>query len=156
MTLPTTKPIQKDTKSHTHRNSTVHTIDDMDEDSTIPVVPEVQWPNVAHLATGGLMQQSHIICEICRDAIKIVEVTLVTKHAWLELHKGAHYKWRVLLEAVNALQFDIENDDNGKKDKQYKALRNRILKDEKIVRNIGKWVCDLFLPQLENYDNIFI
>jgi hypothetical protein len=124
------------------------------EDSTIPVVPEVQWPKVARLSTGGLMQQSYVIREICRDAIKIVEVTLVTQQAWPELHKGTLYKRQVLLEAVNALRVKIKNDDDGKQDKQYKALRDRISKDEKFVRTIGKWVCESF--QLEIYDNIFV
>ena len=116
----------------------------MDEDSTIS---DNQWPKIACLSTGGLMQQSHVIRAICRDAIKIVEVTLVTEHAWPELHRGTHYKREVLLDAVNALRAKIKKDDdsNGKQDKQYKALHDRILKDEKFVRTIGKWVCDLFL-----------
>jgi hypothetical protein len=119
----------------------------MDEDSPIPVkvIPEDEWPKVARLSPGGLMQQSHIIREICRDAIKIVEVTLVTQQAWPELHKGTHYKRQVLLDAVNALRLNINNDDGRKQDKQYKALRDRISKDEKFVRSIGKWVCDSFL-----------
>ena len=123
------------------------TVDDGDEDSPMParVVPEDEWPKVARLSPGGLMQQSHIIREICRDAIKIVEVTLVTQQAWPELHKGTHYKRQVLLDAVNALRLNIKNDDDRKLDKQYKALRDRISKDERFVRNIGKWVCDLFL-----------
>jgi hypothetical protein len=123
-------------------------IDNMDEDSTVPaasVIPEDQWPGVARLSAGGLTQQSHIIREICRDAIKIVEVTLVTEQAWPELHKGTHYKRQVLLDAVNALQCKIKDDDDGKHDKQYKVLRDRITKDEKFVRSIGKWVRELFL-----------
>ena len=112
----------------------------MDENSTIS---DNQWPKIACLSMGGLMQQSHV----CRDVIKIVEVTLVTEHAWPELHRGTHYKREVLLDAVNALQAKIKKDDdsNGKQDKQYKALHDRILKDEKFVWTIGKWVCDLFL-----------
>ena len=117
---------------------------DMDDDSTMPVIPEDQWPKVARLSSGGLTQQSHVIREICRDAIKIVEVTLITEDAWPELHKGTHYKRQVLLEAVNALRLKIKNDVDGKQDKQYKALRDRISKDEKFVRSIGKWVCDSF------------
>jgi hypothetical protein len=122
-------------------------IDNMEEDSTVAasVIPEDQWPGVARLSAGGLTQQSHIIREICRDAIKIVEVTLVTEQAWPELHKGTHYKRQVLLDAVNALRHKIKDDDDGKHDKQYKVLRDRISKDEKFVRSIGKWVRDLFL-----------
>ena len=70
----------------------IETVDNMDDDSSIPVIPEDEWPKVARLSPGGLMQQSYVICEICRDAIKIVEVTLVTEQAWPELHKGTHYK----------------------------------------------------------------
>ena len=72
--------------------SSIDTVDNMDEDSSIPVIPEDKWPKVTCLSPGGLMQQSHIIHKICRDAIKIVEVTLVTEQAWPELHKGTHYK----------------------------------------------------------------
>jgi hypothetical protein len=126
----------------------------MDEDSTLPVVPEAQWPKVACLSTGGLMQQSHVIREICRDAIKMVEVTLVTQQAWPELHKGTHYKRQVLLDAVNALRAKIKNGDDGKRDKEYKALQEHILKDEKFVRTIGKWVSDLYLFLI--YDNTFV
>ena len=124
----------------------------MDEDSPIP---EEQWPAVARLSAGGLQQQNLPIREICRDAIKIVELTLATQHAWPELHKGTHYKRQVLLDAVNALRVKIENDDDGnrKYDKQYMALRDRISKDEKFVRSIGKWVRNSFLLQI--YDNIF-
>jgi hypothetical protein len=125
----------------------VPTADDMDEDSSIPVtvIPEDEWPKVARLSSGGLMQQNNVIREICRDAIKIVEVTLVTQQAWPELHKGTHYKRQVLLDAVNALRLKIKNDDDQKQDKQYKVLRDRISKDEKFVRSIGKWVCASFL-----------
>ena len=93
-------------------------INNMEEDSTVhaSVIPEDHWPKVARLSMGGLMQQSHIIREICRDAIKIVEVTLVTEQAWPELHKGTHYKRQVLLDAVNALRHKIKNNlnDDGK------------------------------------------
>ena len=41
---------------------------------------------------------------VCREAIRIVEKTLVTQHAWPELNKGAHYKRQVLSEAVKALR----------------------------------------------------
>ena len=132
----------------------IETVDNMDEDSSIPVIPEDEWPKVARLSPGGLMQQSYVIREICRDAIKMVEVTLVTEQAWPELHKGTHYKRQVLLDAVNALRLNIKNDDDRKQDKQYKALRDRISKDEKFVRGIGKWVCYSFLLLL--YDNTFV
>jgi hypothetical protein len=47
---------------------------------------------------------------------------LVTQHAWPELHKGAHYKREVLLEAVKVLHAKNTEDDEGKQDAQYKAL----------------------------------
>jgi hypothetical protein len=65
------------------------------------------------------------------------------QHAWPELHKGAHYKQQVLLEAVKVLHAKNMEDDGGKQDAQYKVLSNQVSKDERFVRFIGKWVCDL-------------
>lgn len=83
------------------------------------------------------MQQTNLIRGVCREAIHIVEKTLVTKHAWPELHKGAHYKREVLLDAVKVLRAKNTEDDE---DAQYKALNARVSNDERFVRFIGKWV----------------
>ena len=63
-----------------------------------------------------------LIRAACREAIHIVEKTLVMKHAWPELHQSAHYKWEVLLEVVKVLRTKNTDDDEGKQDAQYKAL----------------------------------
>jgi hypothetical protein len=139
MQLPTTKagtrPIMgKSSKSRsTHPDVPIQVEDDAD-------IPEDNWPKVARLSMGGLSQQNNVIREVCRDAIRIVEVTLVTKHAWPELHKGTIYKRTVLLEAIDALRAN-NSDSDGTQDAEYKALRSRILKDKKFIRTIGKWVC---------------
>ena len=110
-----------------------------DDDKT---VPEDTWPKAIQLRNGTLMQQMDLIRAVCREAICIVEKTLVTQHAWLELHKGAHYKREVSLEAVKVLHANKTEDDNGKQDTKYKALNARLSNDKKFVRSIGKWVCD--------------
>lgn len=82
--------------------------------------------------------------------VRPVEKTLVTKHAWPELHQSAHYKREVLLEAVKVLRTKNTDDDEGKQDAHYKALNARLSNDEKFVRYIGKWVCDsLVTSQLD-------
>ena len=103
-------------------------------------VAEDQWPRVARLSVGGLSQQGRIIREICRDAIRIVEVTLVTVQAWPELHQGTLYKRHILLEAINALRAKNKDQNEGQQDSDYEVVRTRILEDEKFVRTIGKWV----------------
>ena len=103
-------------------------------------IPEDQWPKVARLKVGGLSQQGHLIRQLCRDAIRIVELALVTKHAWPELHKGTLYKRQVLLEAINALLSNYKDDNEGQQDTHYQVLRTRISEDDKFVRFIGKWV----------------
>ena len=100
-------------------------------------IPEDQWPNVAQLNFGGLSQQGHVIREVCRDAIRIVEVTLVTQHAWPEIYGGTIYKRRVLLEAIKTLR---ANNEDKRRDVDYKTLHKRISEDEKFSRTIGKWV----------------
>ena len=106
-------------------------------------VPEDSWPKAIQLRIGTLTQQTDLIRVVCREAIRIVEKTLVTQHAWPELHKGAHYKREVLLEAVKVLRANnTEDADKGKQDAKYKALNARLSNDEKFVRCIGKWVCD--------------
>ena len=103
-------------------------------------VSEEQWPRLAHLSVGGLSQQGRVIREICRDAIRIIEVTLVTVDAWPELHQGTFYKRQILLEAVNALRAKNEDDNEGLQDSNYNMVCTRILEDEKFIRIIGKWV----------------
>ncbi|KAF8815657.1 hypothetical protein BYT27DRAFT_7079530, partial [Phlegmacium glaucopus] len=103
--------------------------------------PEDNWPKALQLRNGALMQQTDLICAVCREAIHIVEKTLVTQHAWPELHKGAHYKREVLLEAVKVLRAKNTEDNEGKQDAQYKALNTRVSNNERFVRCIGKWGC---------------
>jgi hypothetical protein len=122
--------MEKGLKSRSHLSLSIQP----DDGADIEDIPEDQWPKVARLSVGGLSQQGHLIRQICRDAIRIVELSLVTKHAWPELHKGTLYKRQVLLEAVGALLAD--NNDNN----DYRFLRTRILEDDKFVRIIGKWV----------------
>lgn len=98
-----TKPIiGRKTKSHSQSNHPIQ----VEENAIDLDIPEDKWPKFAHLGLGGLSQQGRFIREICRDAIRIVKVTLVTQDAWPELHKGILYKHQVLLQVVNALQAD--------------------------------------------------
>ena len=60
-----------------------------EEDKT---APEDSWPKALRLRAGALTQQTDLVRAVCREAICIIEKTLVTQHAWLELHKGMHYK----------------------------------------------------------------
>ena len=92
------------------------------------------------LKSGALTQQPDLIRSVCRDAIRIVEKTLVTQHAWPELHRGAQYKRQVLLDAVKSLQEKNTGDDEGKQEELYRTFQNRISRDEQFVRHIGKWV----------------
>jgi len=79
------------------------------------------------LMPGALMQQPDLICAVCRDAIRIVENTLVTQHAWPELHQGALYKRQVLLDAVKSLKAKNDiGDDEGKQEELHRALQTRI------------------------------
>ena len=138
----------KNTKSRSHpnRDRPIQPVE-ADEITNDIDIPEDQWPKAARLSVGGLSQQGRVIREICRDAIRIVEVTLVTQHAWPELHKGTLYKRQVLLEAVNALRTnnkDNKDDDGRRRDAEYKVLHNQILEDEKFIRMIGKWVRNFF------------
>ena len=112
--------------------------------------PRTIGPAALQLRNGALTQQMDLICVACREAIHIVEKTLVMKHAWLELHQSAHYKQEVLLEAVKVLRTKNTDDDEGKQDAQYKALNAQLSNNEKFVRYIGKWVCDsLVTSQLD-------
>ena len=115
------------------------TIASDDDDKAIP---EDNWPKALQLRTGALTQQTDLIRVVCREAIRIVEKTLVMEHAWPELHKGTLYKQQVLLEAVRLLRAKNTEDDEGKQDAEYKALNSRLSNDEKFVRYIGKWVRD--------------
>ena len=111
-----------------------------DEDKTIP---GDTWPKAMHLRCGTLTQQPELIHSVCRDAIQIVKNTLVTQHAWPELHRGALYKHQILLDAVESLQEKNTIDNEGKQEELYRALQTRILRDDQFVRYIGKWVWDL-------------
>ena len=108
------------------------------EDKT---APKDSWPKALWLRAGAFTQKMDLIRAVCHEVIRIVEKTLVMQHAWPELHKGMHYKWQVLLEAIKVLQAKNLEDDEGKQDAQYKALNIQLLNNEKFVRCIGKWVC---------------
>lgn len=108
-----------------------------------------------HLRPGTLTQQPELIRSICRDAIRIVEKTLVTQHAWPELHRGALYKRQVLLDAVKSLQEKNTVDNEGKEEELYRTLQTRISRDEQFVRYIGKWVRDLVHFSFENFNDTF-
>ena len=85
---------------------------------------------------GAFCVQNVLIHTVCRDAIKIVEKTLVTDHAWPKLHRAAAYKQQVLLDAVKPLIG---------KDKHYKDVQKRITRDDDFVKVIGKWVCKIII-----------
>jgi hypothetical protein len=127
--------MDKKMKSKGHATVTIES--DEDDDQTIP---KDSWPTGLQLINGALTQQTDLICVVCREGIRIIEKTLVVNDAWPELHKGAHYKREVLLEAVKVLCAKNTNDNEGKQDAQYKALNVRLLNDKKFVRYIGKWV----------------
>ena len=114
-------------------------IESDDDDKTIL---EDSWPKALWLRNGTLTQQTDLIHVVCREAICIVEKTLVVTHTWPELHKGAHYKQEVLLEVVKVLQAKNKKDDKGKQDTQYKAMNAQLSNDENFVRCISKWVCN--------------
>jgi hypothetical protein len=146
MTKAGTKTITGKNSKGSRPNLPILTIQpvQVDEGTNDADIPEEQRPKAARLSMGGLSQQGQVIREVCRDAIRIVEVTLVTQHAWPELHKGTLYKRQVLLEAVNALRANNKdnNDSDERQDAKYKVIRDRILEDEKFTRTIGKWVRD--------------
>lgn len=89
------------------------------------------WPDYTDITTGGLRDQSILIRALCRDAIHILELTLVTQEAWPELHRAAEYRVEVFSEAAKALQ---------KTDIRYRDLRKRIAQDEEYASSIGAWV----------------
>jgi len=107
------------------------------------------------LRPGALTQQPDLIRSVCRDAIRIVEIALVTQHAWPELHRGAPYKRQVLLDAVQSLREKNTGDDEGKQEKLYRELKTRISRDDRFVRYIGKWVRDILHFSIENFDDTF-
>ena len=100
----------KNSKSCSHPSHPIQHVQD-DESNKVVDIPEDQWPNIAWLNFSGLSQQGHVIREFCWDAIQIVEVTLVTQRAWLELYEGTIYKRWVLLEAIKTLQANNEDKD---------------------------------------------
>ena len=80
---------------------------------------------------GGLREQAILIRSLCRNAIQIQELTLVTKEAWPELHRAAEYRVEVFTQAARALQAT---------DVCYRELRKRINQDEEYAYAIGVWV----------------
>lgn len=102
--------------------------------------PEERWPKAIQLRVGALTQQRDIVRAVCREGIKIVENTLVTRQAWPELNQGMLYRRQVLLEAVEVLRAKHADDEERKQDEGYRALKKRIASDEAFVRTIGKWV----------------
>ncbi|KIJ89869.1 hypothetical protein K443DRAFT_117414, partial [Laccaria amethystina LaAM-08-1] len=141
---PTTQAVHSTAQKSKSKVGAV-TIASDDDDRTIP---EDNWPKALQLRTGALTQQTDLIRVVCREAIRIVERTLVMEHAWPELHKGTLYKRQVLLEAVKLLRAKNTEDDEGEQDAQYKALNSRLSNDEKFIRYIGKWVCGLVTSPL--------
>ena len=107
------------------------------------------------LKSGALMQQLDLIRSVCHDAIWIVEKTLVTQHAWPELHRDAQYKCQVLLDAIKSLQEKNTRDNEGKQEELYRTFQNRILRDEQFVRHIGKWVQYLVHFSFKNFNDTF-
>ena len=90
-----------------------------------------KWPEYTNIVAGGLRDQSTLIRALCRDAIRIFELTLITKEAWPELHRAAEYRTEVFSEAAQALQ---------KTDVRYRDLRKRIIRDEEYAACMGAWV----------------
>jgi len=133
------------------QSSTIISIES-DEDKTLP---EDTWPKAFHLRPGALMQQSDLICAVCRDAIQIVENTLVMQDAWPKLHQNVLYKRQVLLEAVKSLQEKNTGDDEGKQEELYRAFQTQISRDKQFVRYIGKWVRDLLHFSIKNFNDTF-
>ncbi|KJA15179.1 hypothetical protein HYPSUDRAFT_149507, partial [Hypholoma sublateritium FD-334 SS-4] len=84
-----------------------------------------------HLRGTGLMQQNAFIRTLCLEAIKVVETTVVTEQAWLELNRTADYQCKVLLHAFGLLV---------KQNSEYRGTRRRIKQDETFLKHIGKWV----------------
>ncbi|KIM47377.1 hypothetical protein M413DRAFT_22059 [Hebeloma cylindrosporum] len=107
--------------SSTKQSSNVKSVES--DDNT--AVSEDAWPKAMRLRPGGLTHQTDLIRAVCHDAIRIVEKTLVTQHAWPELHQGTTYKRQVLLDAIKSLRAKDTGEDQKEKE-QY----------------IGKWVVD--------------
>ncbi|PPQ97092.1 hypothetical protein CVT26_001020 [Gymnopilus dilepis] len=93
--------------------------------------PEETWPAHARLnAEGQLSVQSNQVRALCHEGVKLFEKTIVTEHAWSELHRTKAYKKLVLLAAVKPLL---------KKDsKTYTAIQKRISEDDRFVKITGK------------------
>ncbi|KJA23034.1 hypothetical protein HYPSUDRAFT_138140, partial [Hypholoma sublateritium FD-334 SS-4] len=91
------------------------------------------WPDYTDIAPGGLCDQLILIRALCRDAIHILELTLVTQEAWPELHRAAEYRVEVFSQAAKVLQ---------KTDARYRDFRKRIVKDEEYASSVGAWIAD--------------
>lgn len=98
---------------------------------------EVRWPTHAQLRGYNLKEQHELIRKVCRDAIKIVQTTLVMQHAWPELNRLAEYRREVLTTATQTLL---------KVDDRYTDIRERVKKDDKFAMVLGKLV-SAFCPQ---------
>ena len=61
--------------SNSKAGAAVITSDDNDK-----TLPEDNWPKALQLRTGALTQQMDLIQVVCREAIRIIEKTLVTEH----------------------------------------------------------------------------
>lgn len=101
------------------------------ESDTDLAASKPKWPATARLQGNGLTQQNTLIRALCRDAIKIVETTIVTTHAWPELNRLAEYRREVLLQAATRLLA---------KNSEFLAIRKRLKTDESFTKAVGKWV----------------
>lgn len=92
---------------------------------------EDRWPTHARLRGYNLKEQREVIRKVCRNAIKIVQTTLVMQHAWPELNHLAEYRREVLTTAAKTL---LRVDD------RYADIRERVNKDDKFAMVLGKLV----------------
>ncbi|PPQ75849.1 hypothetical protein CVT26_001225 [Gymnopilus dilepis] len=121
----------KGAKSSAPRVSTVKIESDTEDTPKVAT----SWPAHACLKASFRLSLDPI-CALCPVAVKIVEKTLITEHAWPELHQAQAYKKLVLSSAVTSL---LEKDR-----KTYEPIQKRVAEDEKSVKIVGKWasLCD--------------
>ena len=116
----------KGAKSSAPRVSTVKIESDTEDTPKVAT----SWPAHACLKASFRLSLDPI-CALCPVAVKIVEKTLITEHAWPELHQAQAYKKLVLSSAVTSL---LEKDR-----KTYEPIQKRVAEDEKSVKIVGKW-----------------
>ena len=61
------------------------------------------WPDFTNVVPSRLHDQGILIRSLCRDVIQILELTLVTKEAWPELHRAANavpFKHQTMLISI--------------------------------------------------------